>query len=217
MKIQHNADKVKEFAERILKFHYEDKTKGRTGIHRSDALECPLKCFWRVSGQVKPEFRSKDVGVLMIGEMAHQVLEKGFDAQEKVYDLGGIQVTIDAIAGEYPCEIKTTRKRIFRAADIPKSWVDQLTIGMSVMDVDVGYLMILNIINFSLTVWEFNMSKEERELTRNAFVWQILNILDAIQRNNPDLLKPKYDECEWCVYRPSKQNANCKYYKKSQN
>jgi hypothetical protein len=214
MRIEHKSEMVKDFAERILGHHYETTTEGRKGWHRSDAIACPLKAYWRITGELKGEFRSRDVGIVMIGTMAHKVLEEGFDAKEQVYDIAGVQVTIDALAGKFPVEIKTTRKRIFRSGDIPADWVEQLCIGMSVMNVDKGYLMIINIINFALTVWEFSMSVDERELTRNAFIWQILNIADSIDKHKPELLKPRYNDCIWCYYRPSKLNAGCRFYKK---
>lgn len=213
MKIEYKGEMVKDFAERILSEHHNRTTVGRKGWHRSDAISCPLKAYWRITGLLQPEYRSKDVGILMIGEMAHGVLERGFDAQEKVFLIAGINVTIDAIHGQYPVEWKTTRKNIFKRDDIPKDWVEQLAIGMSVMDVDKGYLAIINIINTGFMVFEFSMNAEERELTRQAFVWQIMNIAESIDKRNPDQLKPRHDDCFWCSYRPSKTNKNCPYYK----
>jgi hypothetical protein len=214
MRIKYNGEMIKEFADKVLSYHYEKTTVGRKGFHRSDAISCGLKGYWRITGEVKGEYRSKDVGIVMIGEMAHQILEKGFDAQEKVFDIAGVQVTIDAIHGDKPLEWKTTRKNIFRKEDIPKDWVEQLAIGMAVMNVETGYLAIINIINVSFMVFEFSMSEPERELTRNAFIWQIMNIAEAIDKKDPSQLKPRYEDCEWCVYRPSKTNRNCPYYKK---
>jgi len=214
MKIESNSEKVKEFAEKVLSFHYEKTTVGRKGWHRSDAISCPLKAYWRITGEIKGEYRSKDVGIVMIGEMAHQIIEKGFDAQEKVYNIAGVQVTIDAIDNNKPLEWKTTRKNIFRKDQIPTDWIEQLAIGMAVMDVDTGYLAIINIINVSFIVFQFTMSDQERELTRNAFIWQIMNVAEAVEKHNPAQLKPRYDDCFWCVYRPSRANINCPYYKK---
>ena len=214
MRIEHQPQLVKEFAEKILTYHYEKSTLGRKGWHRSDAIACPLKAYWRITGEVKGEYRSRDVGVLMVGEMAHIVLERGFDAQEKIFDIAGIAVTIDAISGQYPVEIKTTRKRIFRSSDIPRSWIEQVSIAISVMNVEYGYLFIMNIINFSVTVWKFTIPEPERELVLHAFVWQILNVADCIQQHKPELLTPRYEECMYCLYRPSKLNRNCPYYKK---
>ncbi len=214
MRIQSNSEMGKQFAERILSEHYNRTSIGRKGWHRSDAISCPLKAYWRITGEVQGEYRSRDVGIVMIGEMGHQVLERGFDAQEKVYNIAGVQVTIDALHGEFPVEIKTTRKQIYTKDAIPKDWVEQLAIGMSVMNVEKGYLMIINIINVALTVFEFDMSDQERELTRNAFIWQIMNVAEAVEKRNPAQLKPRYEDCFWCVYRPSRANINCPYYKK---
>ena len=214
MRIDSNSDMAKEFAERVLGHHYTKTTVGRKGWHRSDAISCPLKAYWRITGEIQGEYRSKDVGIVMIGEMGHQIVEKGFDAQEKVFNIAGVQVTIDAIHGQYPVEWKTTRKQIFRKDEIPKDWIEQLAIGMSVMDVDKGYLAIINIINVAFLVFEFTMSEEERALTRNAFIWQIMNIADAVKNNKPEQLKPRHDDCFWCIYRPSKEKKNCQFYKK---
>jgi CRISPR/Cas system-associated exonuclease Cas4 (RecB family) len=214
MKIEHKAEMVKDFAERILGYHYKTTTEGRKGWHRSDAIACPLKAYWRITEELKGEFRSRDVGILMIGTMAHQVLEQGFDAKEKVFDVAGVKVTVDALAGEYPVEVKTTRKKVYRSGDIPRDWVEQLAIAMSVMGIDKGYLMIINIITFSLTVWEFTMNEDERELTKQAFIWQILNIADAIEKHKPEQLKPRYSDCMWCYYRPSKNSSGCPFYQK---
>jgi CRISPR/Cas system-associated exonuclease Cas4 (RecB family) len=214
MRIESNSEMGKVFAERILGNHYARTSTGRKGWHRSDAIVCPLEAYWRITGEVKGEFRAMDVGIVMIGEMGHKVLEEGFDAKEKVFTIAGVQVTIDAIHGTEPVEIKTTRKQIYTKDAIPKDWVEQLAIGMSVMDVNKGYLMIINIINTALLIFEFTMSAQERELTRNTFIWQIMNIADAIEKKNPNLLKPRYEDCHWCHYRPSKENRNCPYYKK---
>lgn len=214
MRIEYKSEMVKEFAERILSYHYKKTTLGRQGWHRSDAISCPLKAYWRVTNELQGEYRSRDVGIVMIGEMAHQVLEKGFDAQEQVFNIGGVQVTIDALSGKFPVEIKTTRKQIFKREDIPADWSEQLAIGISVMDVDKGYLMTINIINFALMVWEFSMNADERELTRNAFIWQILNIADTVDKHKPEILTPRYSDCMWCLYRPSKSSTGCRFYKK---
>lgn len=217
MKIQYNSSKTKEFSESILTHHYEKSTLGRKGWHRSDAISCPLQAYWRVTGELQGEYRSKDIVTVMVGEMGHWFLEKPFAFQEKVFNFHDVQVTIDAIAGGYPIEIKTTRKQIFSKDKIPADWTEQLAIGMSVMDIDTGFLLIINIINGTFMVFDYTMSAEERELTRQAFIWQILSIADAVEKHNPDLLKPRYSDCHWCRYRPSKQSDGCKYYKKEED
>lgn len=213
MKIQHRSDMVKEFAEKILKQHYNDKTLGRSGWHRSDAISCPLQAYWRMTGEVKGQFRSKDVGIFMVGEMAHIVLERGFEVSEKIIKVGDIAITVDAIHNKNPVEMKTTRKKIYRREDLPREWIEQLSIAMAVMGADTGYLMIVSIITFAVTVWEFTMSEKERDLVLQSFVWQIMSIADAVAKKDPNLLSPKYSDCMWCYYRPSRSNKGCPYHK----
>ena len=107
-----------------------------------------------------------------------------------------------------------TRKKVYRKEDLPQSWLEQLAIAISVMNVDTGYLMVLNIINYSLTVWEITMTEEEREMFLQNCIWQILSILDAIQKLKPEILTPKIDECKWCPYRPMRVREGCPFYVK---
>lgn len=214
MRISHNSEMVKNFAERILRQHYKVHTLGRKGWHRSDAIACPLKAYWRITGEVKGEFRSRDVGILMLGKMSHNVLEQGFDVQEKVIRVGDIAITVDAMVGKHPVEIKSTRRKIYRKEDLPRPWIEQLSIAMSVMGADTGYLMVINIISFALTVWEFNVTNEDRELVLHTFIWQIMSIADAVKKKDPKILTPKHDDCQWCYYRPSRKNKGCPFYKK---
>ena len=211
---------VQNFAE-ILMSDFTKQSKTRTGLHRSDVIACPLKCYWRLTGLIKSIYTSQNVGILLIGTLAHIALHKNFDAQEKVFDLDGMDVTVDAILGklhdspiDYPIESKTTRKRIYRKEDLPEEWLQQLAIAMAVMNVDTGYLMIFNVITFSMTVWEITMRWDERNMFIDAAKWQKNSILDAVAKRKPELLQPKRSECEWCAYRPmrKREDVGCKWY-----
>jgi hypothetical protein len=214
VRISHDAEMVKIVADRLLKEFYKDKTLGRTGYHRSDAISCPLRAYWRLTGEVQGEYRSHDVGIMMLGEMAHVVLERGFDYKEKIIKVGEVNVTVDATLDDFPIEIKTTRKQIYRKEDVPREWQEQLSIAISVMDKDYGWLLIMNVITCAFMCFKFDMSPDEREMFRQAFIWQILSIADAVKQKKPELLTPKYDECGFCYYRPTKTNLNgCKFYR----
>ena len=214
MRIRHDSDKVKEFSEIMLKKYYHRSITKRTGFHRSDAISCPLKCYWRMTGEIEQDYGTRDVGMLLLGELAHIALHKHFDAQEKVYKLQGIFITVDAIYGKYPIETKSTRKKIYKKEDLPDSWIEQLCIAMAVMEVNIGYLMVLNIITYGLTVWEITMTEEERKMFMNSCVWQIISIADAIEKRTPELLTPKYPDCLWCSYKPKRGKKGCPFYKK---
>lgn len=216
MKIIHNATMTHEFATIMLTDFYDESVTRRIGWHRSDAIVCPLKAYWRMTGQLKPEYGMSDVGILIIGQLAHIALHKYFDAQEKVYDIHSIQITIDAIHGEYPIETKTTRKKVYRKEDIPNEWIEQLAIAMAVMNVSKGYLMVLSIITFALTVWEVTFqSDSEKEMFRNSCIWQVVSIANSVEKGDPSILAPKYEECHFCPYRPTRARRDgCIYYKK---
>jgi len=221
MQIRHSSEMVDAFA-KIMMRDFSIQQKDRVGLHRSDAIACPLKAYWRLTGGINAIYDSQNVGILLIGTLAHIALHKNFDAQEEVHDLHGVNVTIDAIFGlesgsggkKFPIESKTTRKKIYSKADIPQEWLEQLGIAMGVLDADLGYLMVFNLITFSITVWEISMSKEERQLFLDGCVWQVGLILDAIEKKKPELLQPKNIECKWCPYRSMKQRPEgCPYYK----
>jgi CRISPR/Cas system-associated exonuclease Cas4 (RecB family) len=206
---------VKKFTDIMLKAYYDRSVTGRMGLHRSDAISCPLRAYWRITKKIEGIYNSTDVGILLLGELAHIALHKNFDAQEKQFTIGDyLHVTVDAIFGDFPIETKTTRKKVYRREDLPQAWLEQLAIAMSVMKVNKGYLMVLNIISFNVSVWELEMCEEERTMFMNNCIWQILSILDAIQKEKPELLTPKVDECEYCPYRPMKVRTGCQFYVK---
>lgn len=207
---------AKEFAQVMLTAYYEKSVNGREGWHRSDSISCPLKAYWRLTGEILPDLGPSDVGILLLGELCHIALHKYFDAQEKVFDLGGIKITVDAIYGCFPIETKSTRKKIYRKEDLLNDWLEQLAIAMAVMGVNTGYLMVMNIITFSLTVWEVTMSTDEISMFGNACLFQNQSIADAIDKKNPSLLAPKYSECRLCSYRPKprKGKKGCPFFKK---
>lgn len=215
MHIIHNSEMVKEFSDIMLKKYYQSSTVERKGFHRSDAISCPLKACWRMTGEIDEEYGTRDVGTLLLGTLSHIALHKNFDAQEKIFKLHEIYITVDAIFGKYPIETKTTRKKIYKKEDLPQEWIEQLAIAMAVMEVNKGYLMVMNIITYGLTVWEITMTTDERELFKQSCIWQILSIVDAIKNKDYSKLNPKYSDCKWCAFKPSRKRPNgCPYYKK---
>jgi len=51
MKIEHKSEMVQKFAEIIMRdFSHDQKQRG--GMHRSDAIACPLKGYWRLTGLI---------------------------------------------------------------------------------------------------------------------------------------------------------------------
>lgn len=215
MKIEHDSQKVKEFSDIMLSKYYHKSVSQRTGFHRSDAIACPLKAYWRMTGEIVQEYGTRNVGIFLLGELAHIALHRHFDAQEKVYKLQGIHITVDAIFdGKYPIETKSTRKKVYKKEDLLDSWIEQLCIAMAVMEVNVGYLMVLNIITYGLTVWKITMGDTERTMFINSCIWQIISIANAIKEKTPETLTPKHENCNWCGYKPKRGKKGCPYYRK---
>lgn len=211
MQIRHDSDMVKNFAEIMLsQFYDEGKTNRPKGFHRSDAISCPLKPYWRITKLIVQEFSTRSVGILLLGTLAHIAMHKYFDAQEKVYEIGGTFVTVDALYGEFPIETKTTRMKVYGKEDLPQEWIEQLAIAMAVMKVNKGYLMVMNIITFTLMVWEITITDEEREMFLQSYLWQVMSIADAIDKKKPELLVPKYQECFGCGYNHKNGCPFCK-------
>jgi hypothetical protein len=147
----------------------------------------------------------------VIGAIAHEIMHKYFDAQEKVFKLENaedVAVTIDALLGKYPIESKTTRKKIYNKSQIPEDWKEQLCIGMATMGSNKGFLMILNVISFAVMVFEFDLSDEELSLWKTVFVAKILLIAKSLKEKNPNMLEPKFVDCKWCPYRPMRKRTN---------
>lgn len=222
MQIEHCSEMVVKFAD-IMLTDFSHQQKDRKGVHRSDAIACPLKAYWRLTGLLQAIYDSQNVGILLIGTLAHIALHRNFDAQEEEHDLKGIKVTIDAIFGvgsgamdgiRYPIESKTTRKRIYGKGDIPQEWLEQLGIAMGVLDVDIGYLMVFNLISFAITVWKVTIPKDERQMFLDGAVYQVATILNAVKESKPETLQPKTVECHFCPYRPmrNKRPEGCPYY-----
>jgi CRISPR/Cas system-associated exonuclease Cas4 (RecB family) len=219
MQIMYRPDMVVTFAD-IMMADFKEESAKRTGFHRSDAISCPLKCYWRMTGEIEGVFTSDSVGILLIGTLTHLLIHKNFDAQEKVFDLDGMNVTVDAILGklndspiDYPIESKTTRKTIRRKEDIPVEWIEQLSIAMSVMGVNKGYLMIINLVSFDIAIWEFTINEVEREMFLKAAIFAKREIEAALKSKRPDLLTPKHEDCKYCIYRPLKnREGGCPWY-----
>lgn len=216
MIITENFEIAQKFTDLMLTAYSSENIKGRSGIHRSSIIDCPLTLYYTETGEAEQHFDENNVGIWLLGELCHIAFTKYFDAREKVFNLAGIKVTIDAIYNsKFPVELKTTRKKIYRREDLLNDWIHQLSIGMAVMESDVGYLIVMNIITFKLQVYEFHTTKEEREKILEHSLWTIIDISNAIKERNPNLLKPKYEKCKTCSFRPIKgvDKKNCLFYR----
>jgi hypothetical protein len=222
MIIKFDNELSKKFTEVVLKNEIEH-SKERSGYHRSDCITCPEKPFNRVVRKLEAIFSPETIGIFLIGELAHLLLHQNFTAQEyeiMVADI--VSMHIDAIAQgsdfqnligiedwkldeKRPIESKTTRKVMYKQEDIPNEWLEQLAFGMAHLGVNIGYLMIVNMINFSVKVVTITMTNEERDMYKDVFLWKISLILDAVNKEDDSKLEPHRFDCKYCEYRPCKK------------
>ena len=59
------------------------------------------------------------------------------------------------------------------------------------------------------------LKKKEKKILEHS-LWTIIDISNAIKKRNPNLLKPKYEKCKTCSFRPIKgvDKKNCLFYRR---
>jgi len=225
------------FTEVILK-NFIEHSKDRSGIHRSDIICCPHKPFNRMVLGIPAIFSSETIGVFLVGELSHLLLHKNFSAQEyEIMVANLVSMHIDAIAstGDFqnligiedwgvdakrPLESKTTRKFIHSREDIPNEWLEQLAFGMSYLGVEVGYIMVENLLaGIPVMVIKITMNAQERDMYKDAFLWKINIISNFLLTKDDSNLEVHRYECKHCEYKPCKkrreqypENEGCKFY-----
>jgi hypothetical protein len=179
-------------------------------FHRSDLVYCELKPYCRLTGiEAKPTVKAVENWV--IGEIGHIVIQRAFDAVEVEKKLDGVEVHHDVEYEGVPLEIKTTTLRILNPTHLPQEYLDQLAFGLVFEQVREGKLLTLDLVTKTLLVWKVRLSTRELEEYTRRFMRQYRKIMDAVKRRDPSILKPKYEECEYCPYC---YPGGCPYFRK---
>ena len=172
-------------------------------IHRGDLIYCLRKAYFRLVGIPAPEVPVIEFSI--IGKTLHRIIEDSFRYVEQEVEKDGISATVDIVAsfvgGSLPIEVKTTRKRILDAGDIPVSYIEQLAIAMVMMNSDKGLLAILNIVTTELQVWLLQMTLKQRQTFWREILRRKTLLEKAIKLNNPLLLPRTLWMCSRCEYR----------------
>jgi CRISPR/Cas system-associated exonuclease Cas4 (RecB family) len=172
-------------------------------INRSDLLYCLRKAYYRLMSIEPSEHSSLEFTV--IGKTLHGIIERNFKYKEEEMEKDGISGTVDILMllqdKQFPIEIKTTRKTIVVAADIPTSYIEQLKMAMIMLNVNEGLLAILNVITAELQVWVIRITEEEKW----RFWQEILrrrNLVELAAKIKDVLILPRmYWMCPRCEYR----------------
>jgi len=195
MKIVRDQKNEHKFKKLIFQHQQADREKL---IHVSDLVYCLRKAFFRLKGitptdEVHAEY-------MVIGKTLHKIVQEVFKYVEVEVEKYGVKGTIDILENEkkVPIEIKTTRRKIEAVEDIPAVYLTQLSYYLVLLDVHVGYLVILDIVNADLKMYlvEIDLEQVKSEMLGKK---QLLEY--AINQDNFHIL-PKLDwMCRQCEFR----------------
>jgi len=168
-------------------------------LHRSDCIQCPLKAYNRLTGlESRPSMHAVENWV--IGKAIHDVIEGAFDLTEVEMSVMDAVVHFDVMYGSVPLEIKTTVYPMFTPAQLRREYIDQLGYGMVFTGGTHGNLLTLDLLNKMLLAWSVDFTAQEVQDYSRRFVDLITGVKEAVNRGSPNLLKPRYEECQFCEY-----------------
>lgn len=226
MRLFYDKEKSLEVMERITKKferHSNSVTRG-SEFHVYDIVWCPVGAYCRLTGVRKQ--RSKTVmGLMVFGIITEDVVISCYDKGEATFQENArlylkkdesIFGHIDIFEGKiYPLEVKATRKRIFKASDVPLQWVEQLMSYMSMKGATKGWLLIFNI--FSCQVMAFQMILTQRDILGWIITMSIRagNIKRAVDSDDPSHLEitdpSRYEFCDYKTDCPRREECKQKY------
>jgi len=209
MRFFYDKDKSVEIMQRITKKFGKGSSRGKE-LHVSDCVYCPVSAYCRITGIERHQTKTA-VGLMVFGIIAEDVLASTYtkeeaDCQHKTY----LNLKFpESIFGhmdifeyyKFPLEVKATRKRIFKAEDVPKPWVEQLMSYMSMKGLGVGWLVILNIFSTQWMAFKMILNKED------ILGWIITmsmrggKIRKAVDTEDPLILDIHPNEYEFCNYK----------------
>jgi CRISPR/Cas system-associated exonuclease Cas4 (RecB family) len=196
VKIIHDEENEAIFKKRIFQNPKIDREKT---IHVSDLVYCLRKAYYRLKGQ--PATNTSTIEYQIIGKTLHQIIQNAFAYVEQEVENYGIKGTVDILEGhetKIPIEIKTTRRKIQNIKDIPQTYLTQLSYYLVLLDVRVGYLAILNVVDADLKLYivEIDIEEAKKEMLGKKALLEY-----ALEQNNPYIL-PKLDwMCSSCEYK----------------
>ena len=170
-------------------------------IHRSDLVYCLRKAYYRLTN-VEPS-DTVHVEYMVIGKTLHRLIEEAFEyVEQEILWRNEVVCTVDILRNGCPIEIKTTRKTIRTADEIPPTYVEQLQLAMIALDSPKGYLAVLNVASAELNVWRFEWENEtEKQRVTEYFTRKLELLKKAVELRTPNLLPTLDWMCPTCEYR----------------
>jgi len=225
MRFFYDKEKSLEIMERITKKFEKRSASSRRGseFHVSDLIWCPVGAYCRVTGVERQ--RSKTViGLMVFGIIAEDVIVSCYDKREATFQenariylkkdesvFGHIDIFEHDV---HPLEVKATRKRVFKASDVPIQWVEQLMSYMSMKGAIRGWLLIFNI--FSCQTMAFQMILTQKYILGwiITLATRASNLKKAFSSKDPSHLEIAFKTHNTCDYKhdcPRREECKQKY------
>jgi len=203
LKFFYDSEKTKEFETLLVERWSEPKP--REKIHVSDIVHCLVGAWCRMN-HIQKDPTKENIGMLIFGIIGGQVIQWAFpeDWCESETDLEStIFAHIDVFDKNLhsPYETKASRKKIFKASDVPPSWVDQLICYMTMKNSDIGWILILNVFSNQISAFRLELTANERLGQTIVMMERAAKLQKALKENNPELLPLKPEEYENCLFK----------------
>lgn len=211
MKISYDKEKSRELLNRILaKFDKESEGNKRANeMHVSDLTGCLMKPYCRFVG-IEPE-EPNDIakGIMVFGIVAENVLGWTFSEDELQYDSSfGLVEADQDIYGHvdimedktFPIEVKSTRKKVYSAKDIPIYWLEQLMSYLTMHSQNIGWIIFYNIVTTSIIAFKVEMTNQD------ILDWMIIlneramTVRNAAAQKDPEIVPIMPKQYMFCQY-----------------
>lgn len=212
MKICYDANKSTELMDRILaKFNKEQEGNKRGDeMHVSDLTGCLMKPYCRLVGLEQAPMTKLTKGILIFGIVAENVLgwtftdeelqfESSFDLVESETNIFGhidiMQEKTDIL------EIKSTRKQVHAAKDIPVYWLEQLMSYMTMHSKHVGWIVFYNIVSTNIIAFRVEMTNDDILDWIIVLNERAILVRTAARDDTPDIVPIMPTHYTFCPYR----------------
>lgn len=188
-------------------------------MHVSDLTGCQLRPYCRILG-IERHTTKTQIGVMVFGIVAENVLGWTYPKDVLQYRANlGVVGDDDNIFGHIdifenyknPLEVKASRKVIFKAAQVPIYWVEQLMTYMAFTSSNVGWMVIFNV--FSTQIMAFKMILTNEDILDRIILMneRAITIRKATNLKDPSSLIINPNQYSWCDYRDNcPRGGECK-------
>lgn len=211
IKIFYDKEKSMVLMKRIEeKFGEQSRKKPRgSEMHVSDLTGCPLKPYCRLIG-LKQIFSKSSIGIMVFGIVSENMIGWTFPNEQLQY-----QSSIPFVEGDenifghidiyedfkFPLEVKSSRKTVYKASQLPRIWVEQLMSYMAMQGETLGWIVLFNVFAATIMAFQLQMSNSDIMGWLITLTERSGRIKLAFKKRNPMWLEPSGEEYFYCAYK----------------